>query len=204
MENPFIELEQRIKSWESLREGQFKAGKFEMPSNTAYGEVNIKNPDRYYWMHRCFKPLNAEEIEDIEKQHNSVFPSDLRFLYSTFSSVNLFADRLVISGFWSNRFNPPTSIFNSIQSAEQSIGYYQTETGMFIGITRHHYDRLGWIHLDFNSGVTDLYIRPTGGKFELEQSFDSLKEFLYAMYDYFEEFFDKTTGFRIKKLINEP
>ncbi len=204
MGNPFSKLEQKIKSWESLKEGQFKAGKFEIPSNTAYGEVDIKNPDRYYWIHRCFKPLNSDEIREIEKQHNTIFPQDLRLFYSMFSCANLFADSLVICGFWSKRYGSSNSLFHSVQNAVQSIGYYQTETGMFIGITRHHYDKLGWIHLDFETGEVDLYLRPSGGEFTLEKTYDSLVVFIFEIYDHFEKLFDRETGWRIGKLIGEP
>jgi hypothetical protein len=204
MENPFAELKQKIESWESLKDGKFKMGKFEGRSNTAYGEVDVKNSDRYYWIHRYFDPLNDEEIQAIEKQHNTQFPLELRQFYSTFSCAELFADRLVIRGFWSKRFGESNSLFQHIQSAGQSIGYYQTETGMFIGITRHYYNQLGWIHLDFTTGITDLYLRPTGGEFTLEKSYPTLVDFVYSMYDHLEPWFDRNTGLLIGKRPDEP
>jgi hypothetical protein len=204
MKNLFQELDFRIKIWENLKQGRRKLGKLENQSSTAYGEVDIMNPQQFYWIHRCYKPLYPEEILLIEQLHNTKFPEQLVQFYLMYSCANLFADHLIIAGFLPQRFTSPGTYFETVESAWKSLGYYQTETGMFIGITRHHYDKLGWIHLDFETGITDLYLRPTGGELILEQSYDSFADFVYSMYDHLEKLFDSGTGLRIGKVIGEP
>jgi hypothetical protein len=204
MKNPFEELDDRVKIWGNLKKGGRNLGKFENQANVAYGEVKSKNPEGFSWVHRCHRPLNLEEISEIEKIHNVKFPEQLVQFYLMYSCAEFFADHLVIAGFWSQRLGSSSSLFHSVESAWQSLGYYQTETGMFVGITRHHYDKLGWIHLDFETGITDLYLRPTGGELTLERSYDSFAEFVYSMYDHLEKLFDPETGWRIGKVIGEP
>ncbi len=197
--NPFEELLLKMQLWQHLGRG-----KVENHRVVAYGEIDQRRPSLPGWIHSYYKPLELNEIQEAELQHNIKFPEQLVQFYLMFSCVEFFQDLFHIRGFWSKRYDPPTMSFHSIQSANQSIGYYQTETGMFIGITRHHYDKLGWIHLDFETGEVDLYLRPSGGEFTLEKSYGSLATFVFEMYDHFDKLFDKETGWRIGKLICEP
>ncbi len=199
MNNPFDRLVDLMKQWESLGRG-----KVENYRKIAYGEVDRSKPSRGLgWVHSHFLPLNEEEISLIELEHNVKFPPSLKYLYLTLSCAELFRDLFVINGFWSNRLGNLTSTFCSMRGPGNS-NLYQTEYGMYIAVTSHHYDQLGWAHLDFETGEVDLYVRPTNGELALEKSFDSLEDYIFEMYEHFDRLFDRETGWRTGKLIGEP